>query len=292
MARFANLWPKSSVTLALNQNMKNNLKNQTKPIALAISAVAMCACVAVQAQTVIDPLNGSISPYTYYLVNDSGHGNGDGISYSESTGALVATGAGPTSAAEQALYLAPATSFSTTFAVGDTLEVSTTVPAGSTAEDIGLAISGSNPVAGTPAGDASGVYSSRDSFDWASISVRPSQTSIRQNTDVNGGAVTTGSFVVAGVNPTTVTGLYITWVTPLSFNLGYLTASGAVSDDTVTFEAGSSIGSEIGFYDDVRTTGANIGSLSNLAIVPEPSTLSLCGVGLVGLIARARKWRK
>jgi hypothetical protein len=269
----------------------DNLHHQTKSLALAIAAVAVGAGTTVQAQTVIDPLNGSISPYTYYLVNDSGQGNGDGISYSESTGSLVATGAGPTSAAEQALYLSPASSFSTTFAVGDTLSVSTTVPATSTGEDIGLAISGNNPIANTGASDG---YSSRTAFDWASISVRPSQTSIRQNTSI-GGALVTANDVITGVNPTTVTGLYITWVSTYVFNLGYITASGPVSDDSVTFESGSSIGSDIGFYDDVRTTGANIGSLTNLTItstVPEPSTVSLFGFGLAGVIARARKWRK
>jgi hypothetical protein len=261
--------------------------SQAKSFGLAIATMAICASVAVHAQ-VIDPLNGTVNPpYTSYAVNDTGLGNGDAVSNSEASGSLVPTAIGPTSTAEQELYLASASSFSTVFAVGDTLSVAVNVPAGSTAEDIGLAISANNPVSGN-AGD---TYNSRALFDWASISVRPSQTSIRQNTSING-TLTTGSFVLSPVAPATVTGLFITWVSPLTFQLGYLTSAGAVLDDTVTFEAGSTIGQEIGFYNDLRTTGASIGSLTNLTIsTPEPSTLALCGLGLAGLFG-ARKFRK
>jgi hypothetical protein len=265
------------------------LNNQNKPIALAISAVAMCACVAVQAQTIIDPLNGTLTPpYTTYVVNDVSAGAGQGVSFTQSASGLQANYVGTGTTAEQALSLAPASSFSTTFAVGDTLEVSSTVAASSTAEDFGLAISANNPIAGN-SGDS---WNSRTAFDWASISTRPNQSGgfIRQNTSINGTLVT-GSFNLSPT-PSTVTGLYITWVSPLAFTLGYMTSSGLVPDDTVNFEAGSSIGSDIGFYGDLRTTGASLGDFQNLAIVPEPSTLSLCSVGLVGLIARARKWRK
>jgi hypothetical protein len=263
--------------------------HQTRSIALAIAVVAMSASVAVHAQ-VIDPLNGtSAVTYTPYLILDNSDGTGGGITWSESTGSLVGTSVGP-SDPEQSLYLANASSFSTVFAVGDTLSVAVSVPANTVAEDIGLAITGSNP---SVAGSGNG-YSSRTSFDYATISVRPSQTSIRQNTSVlgAGGQPVTGNDVIAGVNPTTVTGLYITWVSPLTFNLGYLTAAGAVQDDTFTFESGSTIGTEIGLYTDVRTTGDSLGALSNLTIsTPEPSTLALCGLGIVGMFG-ARKLRK
>ena len=240
--------------------------------------LACSAAVATQAQ-VIDPLNGNggIS-YTTYLVNDGSGGAGDGVSFTQGGSGLTANYVGGAAFAEQALYLAPVTAFSTTFVVGDTLELSVSQPASSTPMDIGLAISGSNPVAG-----------SRTAFDWASVSVRPSQTSIRNNSDVSG-ALVTGANVINGVAPTSVSALYIQWVSADVFNLGYIdTSSVQHQSESVTFNAGSSIGSEIGIYGDLRAVGNSLGPVSNLTIVPEPSTLALCGMGFAGLVGLARR---
>ncbi len=208
---------------------------------------------------------------------DNSSGAGEGVSFSDSSGGLVASYVGTGTSAEQALFLAPASDFSTTFAVGDTLSVSTSVPVSSTAMDFGLAISAANPSAAT----SGNSWNSRPNFDWASISIRPSQTSIRQNTSING-TVTTSADVINSVSASSVEGLYITWVSADSFTLGYINSSDVeVPDDTVTFSSGSTIGTDIGFYGDLRATGTSLGSFSNLSItaVPEPSTLALSGVG-------------
>ncbi len=260
-----------------------------------ISAAILAACsigMIAQAQ-VIDPLNGdSLSGYTYYLVNDSSHGTGgDGVSFSDSSGALVESFAGTINDAEQALFLAPASSFSTTFSVGDTLLVYSTVPASSTTEDFGLAVSASNPSAETGAGDG---YSSRSSFDWMSISVRPNGSggTIRQNTSISG-TLTTASDNLTATLP--VDALFITWNSADSFTLGYISDTDTVvDDDTVTFGATSTIGAEIGFYGDIRTTGTSIGSFDNLSIeeAPEPTSAALLGLGgllgVGGLIRRKK----
>lgn len=263
-----------------------------------ISFIAM-ACslgVTLQAQIIIDPLNGTagdLGNFTTYLVNDRSLGAGDGVSFSDSSGSLAETYVGATSNPEQALFLAPASAFSTTFAVGDTLSVVSTVGTSSTAEDFGLAIGANNPTAATAStatgGDAS--WDSRGYFDWASISVRPNASggNIRQNTSISG-TVTTGSF---NLNPGfPVEGLYITWVAPLEFTLGYINGSGVeVADDTVTFNSGSTIGDEIGFYGDLRATSTSIGSFSDLTIaqVPEPSILALSGMGMASFFMLRRK---
>jgi len=269
--------------------MKQTVENYQKIIiALAISF----AGTVLHAQ-VIDPLNGTggIS-YTTYLVNDTSSGAGTGVSFTQSGAGLQANYVGTGTAPEQALSLASASSFSTVFAVGDTLELSSTVAASSTTEDFGLAISANNPIAGS-----AGNYNTRTSFDWASISIRPSASSsvgdIRQNQSISGSF---GSGNIAGVNPTLpVNGLFISWIAPLQFTLGYINSSGVlVPEDTITFSPGSTIGSEIGFYGDLRGTSTSLGDFSNLSIVPvpEPATWSLIGLGLVGVAGLLRRKSK
>jgi len=244
--------------------------------------------VVAQAQ-VIDPLTGSLSGYTTTLVNDGGSGGASSVSFTDSGSGLQANFVGTVADPEQALFLAPASSFATTFAVGDTLSVNVTMPASTIQEDFGLAISAT---ATPPAAGANA--STRANFDWASISVRPSQTSIRQNTSING-TLTTGSFVVSSVAPTSVSGLYISWVSPLVFTLGYINSSDVlVPDDTVTFESGSAIGTAIGFYADMRDAGGGttLGNFTDLTIqpIPEPTTMALCGLGgFLGLVGWMRR---
>src|SRR5262245_22985418 len=128
---------------------------------LGLTIIGCLSVITLHAQ-VIDPLNGdSLSGYTTTLVLDNSSGAGSGVSFSDTSGALAASFAGTLSDPEQALFLAPASGFSTTFAVGDTLFVNTAVPASSTTEDFGLAISAT----ATPTAAGSGnAYNSRGTF--------------------------------------------------------------------------------------------------------------------------------
>lgn len=251
--------------------------------------VACSLAVAAHAQvTVIDPLNGdSLSGYTSTLVLDNSLGAGQGVSFSDSSGSLVASYVGTGTSAEQALFLAPANSFSTTFSVGDMLTVNASLPSSSVVEDFGLAIAAlANP---TAAGSGNS-YNSRGTFDWASISIRPSQTAIRVNTSISG-TVTTSGGVLSGVSPTSVSKLFIAWNSADTFTLGYFSGSTQIDDETVTFANGSNIGSAIGFYGDLRATGTSLGSFADFSIqpAPEPSTLALCGMGALAGIGW---WRR
>jgi len=254
----------------------------------------LCAVsVGVQAQTtIIDTLTGhntgagNLIGYTPYLVNDVSAGAGQGVSFPGSPSGLSATYLGTGTTAEQALFLAPLNNFSTTFAVGDILTVNVAVPASSTQMDFGLAVAAANPVAAS----SGNSYNSRTLFDWASISVRPSQSAIRANTSISG-TLTTGNGVANIGSTANITQLFIWWNSADVFSLGYVSNSVQVIDETVTFAPSSTIGAEIGFYGDLRATGASLGNFSNLAIVvPEPTSLAICGMGgLLGLAGWMRR---
>jgi hypothetical protein len=248
---------------------------------------------AVQAQ-VIDPLTGSLSGYTTTMVLENSLGAGNGVSFTDSGSGLQANFVGTGSTPEQALFLAPLSYFSTTFAVGDRLTVNLAVPdgpqSGSYTADFGLAVSAT--ATPTAAGSGNG-YNSRTTFDWASISVRPPQSSIRENSSISG-VLVTGANVHTGVAASTVTQLYIDWVSTYVFTLGYVANNTAYVGETVTFNSGSTIGAAIGFYSDMRNQGGitTLGNFTDLAIapIPEPAAMTLCGLGgLLGLAGWLRR---
>jgi hypothetical protein len=261
------------------------MKNNMKKISVLIMACSMG--VAAQAQ-IIDPLTGSLGGYTTTMVLENSLGAGQGVSFSSSASGLQANYVGTGTTAEQALFWAPASSFSTTFAVGDRLTVNVAIPVSTTQMDLGLAIAAATPVAAS----SGNSWNSRILFDWASVSVRPNQNSIRANSSISGTLVTANG-VIASVNPTTVSQLFIDWVSADVFTLGYIdTSSVQHVSETVTFAGSSTIGTEIGFYSDLRATGTSLSALSNLTIspIPEPTTMALCGLGgFFGLVAWMRR---
>ena len=256
---------------------------------LSLTILGCFVGAALQAQ-IIDTLNGdSLSEYTTTLVLDNSQGAGVGVSFGDSSGGLTASYTGSVSDPEQALFLAPSTDFSTVFSVGDQLFVDVNTPASSTTEDLGLAVGATaNP---TAAGSGNS-YNSRGTFDWASISVRPSQSSVRLNTSISG-TVTTANGVAGVASTANVSELFINWVSADVFQLGYVSNNVAVVDATATFASGSTIGTAIGFYGDLRATGTSLGTLSDLTIqpipVPEPSTMALCGMGAISSLFMLRR---
>ncbi len=272
--------------------MKNeiNMKKMTNMKKVG-ALIAVCSMgLAVQAQ-LIDTLTGSLGGYTDTPVLDNSLGAGQGVSFTSSASGLQNNYVGTGTTAEQALFWTPASSFSTTFAVGSMLTVNVAVPngtqSGSVTEDFGLAIAAASPVAAS----AGNSWNSRTAFDWASISVRPPQSSIRANSSISGTLVT-GNGVLSSVGSSTVSQLFIQWVSADVFTLGYIDTSAVQHiSETITFAGASTIGTEIGFYGDLRATGQSLSSFSNLAIspIPEPSTLAMCGMGLAGLFVGLRR---
>jgi hypothetical protein len=253
-----------------------------------ISTLAIVFVLSISARAqLINAFNGeSLSGYTTTLVLDNSLGGGSGVSFSDTTGGLVASFSGATSDPEQALFLTP-----TALPVGDALVMNTTIPVSSTTEDFGLALS--STATPTAAGSGNG-YNSRTNFDWTSISVRPSQTAIRVNTSISGVLTTSGGVLTA--TPTAVSELFIESLGNDQFELGYVNSGNSiVNDETITFGNSSTIGAAIGIYGDIRTTGTSLGSLSDLTIepindVPEPSSLAFFGVGgLLGLAGWVRR---
>ena len=266
------------------------MKNNMKKISVLIMACSMG--VAAQAQ-LIDPLTGSLSGYTDYLVNDVSHAGGLGISFTSSASGLSANYVGTGTSAEQALFLAPVGSFSTIFAVGDMLTVNVNIANTVPLYDFGLAVAANNPSAATAAADSTGAWSSRGLFDWASVSYRQGQTAIRNNTSISGSVVTAAN-VINGVASSAITELFIEWNSADVFTLGYFNGATQITSEMATFAPGSTIGSEIGFYADTRATGNSLGFFNNLTIspipIPEPTAMALCGLGgLLGLVGWMRR---
>ena len=258
-----------------------------------ISVILLSFSMAVVAQAqVIDPLTGSLSGYTTTPVLENSDGAGAGISFTDSGSGLQDNFTGSPNDPEQGLFWAPASSFSTTFAVGYRLSVNVTSPTltlnNSLTEDFGLAIAAASPIA---AGSGNG-YNSRTLFDWASISIRPDQQSIRANSSISGTLVT-GANVIGGVLTANVSQLYIDWVSADVFTMGYIdTSSVQHVSETITFAPSSTIGTDIGFYGDLRIAGQSVGEFTNLAIqpIPEPTTMALCGLGgFLGLAGWMRR---
>lgn len=253
-----------------------------------ISALLIACSVgmAAQAQTIIDALTGSGPTYTTTLLNDVSHGS-TGLSFTTSGSGLQASYVGTGTTAEQGVFLATVGSFSSTFSVGQTLSVNVNMPATATQMDFGLVIAASATPIAASAGNS---WDSRSTFDWASISLRPSQTAIRVNFSTNN-AVITGNGVAGIGASANISQLFIQWVSTDVFNMGYVSNSIPVIDYTVTFKPTSTIGAAIGFYGDLRATSTSLGTFSNLAItpIPEPSSLALCGMSFLGLVAVMRR---
>jgi len=248
--------------------------------------IAACSLgLAAQAQ-IIDPLTGSLSKYTATTVDDYDH-LGQGLSFTSSAAGLQANYLGAESnVAEQAMFLAPVSSFSTAFTVGSKLYVNVAVPVSTTQMDLGIVVASTVTPA---AASAENNYDSRKTFEWASVSVRPSQTSVRGGT-VNSGTLTT-TYVASNVAADSVSKLFINWVSANVFTLGYVDAN-SVSHDlyTATFSGSSTVGTAIGFYGDLRDAGApTLGNFTDLAIVPAPKPADIVSVPKPASTAPAAK---
>lgn len=248
-----------------------------KPLPLSLFAFAFVVattCPACAAVVVVDDFNDlSLSEYTLTRVLDNAAAAAN-ISFSSSTGALVASYSGGTNAPEQVVFLRNDYSLG----VGELLTVDVAQAISLSEMDFGIMVASTKtPTPIVNGGDTD----TRDTMQWAAIYVRPSQNAVR-SLSYNGIAGDSGTGVLSAVE-NTVAKLWIRRDNSTNFTLGYINTS-AVSFTSKTVTLSSSVGNAIGFYADLRANGGTLGGLDNLTIVPEPSSSMLgllFGAGVV-----------
>ncbi|MAT73336.1 MAG: hypothetical protein CMJ58_27950 [Planctomycetaceae bacterium] len=135
-------------------------------------------------------------------------------------------------------------------------------------QDIGLYVGGTTPVAGTRQ-DYVAVY-------------------LRNNGQVfSRGFDGTGEYGLSGGASPAVESLFIARTAANTYETGYYEGGvrNVIVERTPSF---ANDGDVVGFYADVRALGT-LGNWDNLSIVPEPATLLLTGLALVGVAAARRR---
>lgn len=254
-----------------------------------ISAL-MAACsvgLAVQAQIIDTLTGGSLASYTKTIVLSQ---NADGPMTFTSTGSglqvsrVISSG----SSAQQDLLLRGDYSLS----VGNTLRVSITGlgTSGGVNADFGLAIASQVDPYSLPW--TSGTVNTRSNT--LAMYVKPGSSQVgsfgfngtTQLSYTGSGSITPGAGVYA-----TITGLWISETAANVFNIGYTTASGDITlSSGITF-TGVAVDQTVGFFADLRGTLTSPAIFTDLRLepIPEPSTLALCGMSFLGLVAMLRR---
>lgn len=224
--------------------------------------------------TAVDDFSaGGLGEYTRTRINDSAVAE-QNVFFTEGASGLTASYTGTTSQPEQVVLLRNDRSL----AVGEMVMVDVSMSTTSTQMDFGLAVSSVNNPTSASAGDTD----TRDTFDWASVSIRPSANEIRVNKSING-VVTTATGNITGVAETSVSKLLIERTSSTTFTVGYIDSGAVRHDSTPISFTGGNVGASIGFYADLRAVGGNLGTFDNLRIVepnhlvPLPQTLTVDG---------------
>ncbi|MAT73339.1 MAG: hypothetical protein CMJ58_27965 [Planctomycetaceae bacterium] len=230
---------------------------------LQIGAAGLPVASETSSVVIDDFADGNLSEYTQTLVND-GNGAVTNVAFTAAGGSLTAEYAGA-AAFEQTLLLRDDFDLD----VGETLRVDLNMGPTDQQMDLGLAISETaTPQAATP-----GDTNTRTTFDWSSVSIRPSSNNIRVNQS-DDGSLDTSTGAASGVSETSLTGLFIQRISATEFAVGF--TNGQDVDQTVhtlAFAAGE-VGAALGFYADLRDSGS-LGVLDNLRI--ESSTPTFVG---------------
>jgi autotransporter-associated beta strand protein len=251
--------PLNAQTLAGAGQVIGNLSAQTGSV-VRVGGNGMPTTLQTPVTIIDDFADADLSQYTQTVVNDA-VGSPVNVSFASPSGTLSATYSGD-AAVEQAVFLRDDVSL----AIGSSLVVDVAMPVTSQQLDFGLAVSTTD----TPTASSAGNLDTRASFNWAAVYARPSQTSVRNLSSING-TVSTAAGVLSAA-PTSIAQLYITRNSTTQFVVGY-TDTGLVKHDssTINFTA-TTVGSALGFFADLRSAGS-LGVFDNLRIVGAPTTV-------------------
>lgn len=252
---------------------------RTMAAALMLSlAIGVMPSVAGPIGVVDDYSVAGLGEYTQTAILDNGAAEPN-VSFSDATGALVASYAGTVNQPEQVVLLRD----DATLGIGEMLVADVSMAASNSQMDFGIAVSATK----TPTAASAGDTDTRDTFNWASVSVRPSQNAIRVNSSIDG-VVNTGSGVLT-TDETLVSRLFIQRLSSTSFKVGYVDTSNVTFDAlTINFTT-SDVGNAIGYYADLRADGGTLGTLDNLRIVPEPAAALLAMFGAIGFVSLRKR---
>jgi len=229
-----------------------------------ISAVAAACLIGVSAQAqLIDDFSGDLSAYTSTVILDANGGGANTAAWQISGGTLQLSTTTYDGIEQYAMIFG-----GLSLAVGYEIQMDLTHTAAS--QDLGLYVGGTTPVAGTRQ-------------DYVAVYARNNGQVFSRGFD--GGT----EYGLAGGSSPAYTKLFIARSGVNTFDAGYYDAGGR--NIIVTRNPGTANDADVvGFYADVRGAGT-LGSADNLtiALIPEPSTFALAGLGLAGLVALRRR---
>lgn len=250
-------------------------------ISRVLPLASLLAVPLVSRAVVIDNFgDADLSEYTLTRILDNGAAESN-VSFSQSSGNIVASYTGTVSQAEQVLFLRSDVSLG----VGYTLQVDVSFATQASQMDFGIAVANVAPTSIVNGVDTD----TRDTLKWAAVYVRPSQDTVRNTTFDTALVSATGILPTA---ETLVKSLYIRRSGASTFDLGYINTSDVdVPVRSISFASSASVGTLLGFYADLRTVGGTLSSLDNLSVVPEPSSFAALAGGLVLGAAALRRRR-
>lgn len=211
----------------------------------------------------IDDYSGDLSNYTNTVILDANGGSSNTANWQISGGALQLETSSFDGIEQQAFIYG-----GLSLAVGQTLLVD--VDHNGVSQDLGLYVGGTSPTTGVRENYLN-VYARDQTTVFSRGFLGTSEVSL------NGGTITPSSF----------DSLFITRDGINDYVLGYVSGS----DFFVVSDRDNIAGNDatfVGLYSDVRGAGT-LAALDNLRTVPEPSSLTLLGLGVLGILVRRRK---